>query len=481
MASIGARVRRKNARKVNLSEQCCKHESICGQRWKTAQRAKRLRISFLRDEVTAVRELNKRLKRNLSQLREKLSSYDVEHCYQKYQAVETDNEIEFINFDIDVASMQPGEVDVDRFADSANRWVADLYESQQCEIVHMVHMERDDFDELWIAIRPILQGLNIRGEPRTYSISTAHRLRDFSQFFITLFFLYSFVTWEMLNGILGFNDPRYLALIVHRVLCAFDILYEQEVCFPSDEEVEALLSTQWRSFFGNGHEMFDRMAFLVDGFTVDVPRPSGKNTTKDVIPTMKPGPIKKFVANVLVICLLDGTPCYATPAVHGAHDQREWNRFRLRQRFVGKAYGIGADGGFFLNPQNEPDKIIGFQPPRKPKRQQRLSLSDLTYYSQFAQLRVVVENLFSRLESWGCLKNKFRYYSINRKAVCTLDQCVRAVMVVERRKLKRKPLRSEGWEPKPVHVNEFVNEETGKTTRKVFFGYEDLGHEVTWD
>ena len=117
---------------------------------------------------------------------------------------ETDNEIEFINFDIDVASMQPGEVDVDRFADSANRWVADLYESQQCEIVHMVHMERDDFDELWIAIRPILQGLNIRGEPRTYSISTAHRLRDFSQFFITLFFLYSFVTWEMFNGILGF-------------------------------------------------------------------------------------------------------------------------------------------------------------------------------------------------------------------------------------------------------------------------------------
>ena len=54
-------------------------------------------------------------------------------------------------------------------------------------------------------------------------------------------------------------------------------------------------------------------------------------------------------------------------------------------------------------------------------------------------------------------------------------------MVVERRKLKRKPLRSEGWEPKPVHVNEFVNEETGKTTRKVFFGYEHLGHEVTWD
>merc|ERR1711988_1797996 len=78
-ASIGARVRRKNARKVNLSEQCCKHESICGQRWKTAQRAKRLRISFLRDEVHAVREQNKRLKRNLSQLREKLSRYDVEH------------------------------------------------------------------------------------------------------------------------------------------------------------------------------------------------------------------------------------------------------------------------------------------------------------------------------------------------------------------------------------------------------------------
>ena len=42
MASIGARVRRKNARKLNLSEQCCKHESICGQRWKTAQRAKGL-------------------------------------------------------------------------------------------------------------------------------------------------------------------------------------------------------------------------------------------------------------------------------------------------------------------------------------------------------------------------------------------------------------------------------------------------------
>jgi hypothetical protein len=33
-------------------------------------------------------------------------------------------------------------------------------------------------------------------------------------------------------------------------------------------------------------------------------------------------------------------------------DQRIWNDYKLRDRFVGKSYGVVADRGFILNPHS---------------------------------------------------------------------------------------------------------------------------------
>ena len=69
--------------------------------------------------------------------------------------------------------------DVDSVADSANAWASSLYDRRPYILLHVVNLNRKQFDQLWADIKPVLKRLNIWGvQPRKYQV-TSHRLKDF--------------------------------------------------------------------------------------------------------------------------------------------------------------------------------------------------------------------------------------------------------------------------------------------------------------
>ena len=69
----------------------------------------------------------------------------------------------------------------------------------------------------------------------------------------------------------------------------------------------------------------------------------------------------------MFITKLNGEILYYSPLHVGAHDQAHWNELGLRNLFVGKSYGILADGGFTLNRKGDAVLIQGYKPHQKPK------------------------------------------------------------------------------------------------------------------
>ena len=69
----------------------------------------------------------------------------------------------------------------------------------------------------------------------------------------------------------------------------------------------------------------------------------------------------------MFITKLDSEILYYSPLRVGSHDQAHWNELGLRNLFVGKSYGILADGGFTLNRKGDAVQIQGYKPHQKSK------------------------------------------------------------------------------------------------------------------
>ncbi len=58
---------------------------------------------------------------------------------------------------------------------------------------------------------------------------------------------------------------------------------------------------------------------------------------------------KQYALNVLLVVLLSGVIIFCSPPFPKMNDQSLFNEFDIRQRFIGKPWGLIADSGFTLN------------------------------------------------------------------------------------------------------------------------------------
>lgn len=449
------------------------------------RRSVKVQLNLLKDEVTRVSSQLHKLSKQNKGLQRKLEVIN-QNKLEKSSLEDTAHtgEVEEIHPLLNYSSTENIE--------TRKRWILDCKQwIQKQQLLHaqhlhyLVNLSENDYNRLWKKVKPLLKELNMEGELRVYKTSQTMFFTNEEQFFLAMVWLHTFLTWSQFGLIVGFLDGRYLAKCVHRVLCAMSKLYSQLIFIPSDTKIERLLEDKWPTYFTNGHEAWSRMAFVVDGSSFDVPKPSASDVPKSILKTMKPPHKKRFVANALFLVRLDGKFVACSDVKPGSHDQLDWIESGWRVQFLRKTYGVGGDGMFSFNPENELEKIIGFNPPRLRPGQDKLSDSQLVNYTRFSQLRVVVENAISRVKSWGCLKQRFRYYSICRKEVCSLNLCLRACVVAEQVKMKTHPLRPPGWTPDEVYLVHEEGKKGGEKKRKVAFRNNSLESSpsslILWD
>ena len=108
---------------------------------------------------------------------------------------------------------------------------------------------------------------------------------------------------------------------------------------------------------------------------------------------------KQNSLNVMIITKLNGEIIYFSPLRVGAHDQAHWNEIGTRNWFLGKKYGIMANGGFSFNRKRDPVEIIAATPHKK-KRGQSLTPFEKDFNQKLSEARVTVENSIRCLKVW---------------------------------------------------------------------------------
>lgn len=226
-------------------------------------------------------------------------------------------------------------------------------------------------------------------------------------------------------------------------------------------------SSKWRIQVTLPPEL-SKVACVVDGFEVKVYKPRGKDTArldksgqnqKFFFSVKVPihlelsfaiGKTKQYAKNFLLITALDGTILLLSkPYEKSPHDQGQWKAEKLRNKFVGKPYGVLFDAGFTPNTVEElktgSTGMIGF-----------CTLGEKTFASSttaqqnmshlVSSYRLVIEETIGRMKKWRILSNVFRRYSGKKGDTTELTQIVRVIATLTNRSIKLKPLREKGWE-----------------------------------
>lgn len=195
---------------------------------------------------------------------------------------------------------------------------------------------------------------------------------------------------------------------------------------------------------------------VTDGTEIRIPRPAKPADASRHYSPKK----KQFSLNVLFIVDLQGRILYVSKPAPFRNDQGHWNHLQLRKLFVDKSYGIIGDGGFYFNPQNQPQKIKGKEPIRNTKTK-KLTPTQRRANLQFSQRRVVVENTIGQCKKYRIIADKFRHYSTTGRNTFPIDKIVRVVALLTQRRLLNKPLRHEDWTPArnkiPKKYEEFIS------------------------
>jgi hypothetical protein len=153
-----------------------------------------------------------------------------------------------------------------------------------------------------------------------------------------------------------------------------------EIKWPTEKEFQEQING-WNKVLPDG--MKDCIC-VVDGSEWRIQRPKDESKYYSAKK-------KQHSLNILFIVLLGGEIIYRSPFAMGAHDQREWNTFEVRQKFIGKKFGILGDGGFYFNRIEDKEKIIAAKPFKREKGKQ-LTEEQKEFNKKLSQYRVVVEN-----------------------------------------------------------------------------------------
>ena len=240
--------------------------------------------------------------------------------------------------------------------------------------------------------------------------------------------------------------PRKLVKYLGRMIKALKVVLASEIKWPSEEEWKVHLH-QLGSWLPQKDPSFKGVIAVVDGTEIQISRPS------DDVEECKCYSSKKnqYSLNAMFIVLIDGTIIYCSKTSRKLNDQALWNELNLRDLFLDKEYGVMGDGGFFFNRKKDNKEIRALKPtpkPRKKKGEQAATLSNQQKLknSVISTYRVVVENTIGHVKRWKILSGVFRHYTATKDdQVIDIADVLAVCATLTNKKLKRNPLRKEGW------------------------------------
>lgn len=318
------------------------------------------------------------------------------------------------------------------------------------------------FDELYALLEDSLAQTTYRGTIRQRAASKPQRVSDRLQLFICLLFLRQYPTYNLLILCLRGLDELTLHHYIHRVLVALKGLESLKIVWPDDNEFNEFLKKQQSWPFPR----LRKVVCAVDGTEIRVGRPS-KGAMKNPHYSAKK---KQYALNVLVIVRLDGLIIHCSDPVSKMNDQSLFLQENLRQKFVGKPYGICADGGFTLNYVDQPEatSIIGVTPHKRPRASKkrgvargRLTDEQKRHNVELSKTRVIVENTNRRLKMYKIIGGKLRHYRAYEATPCksgiTPALIMKVVAGLTNRSILRSPMRSIDWQPELVQDKDLLS------------------------
>lgn len=256
----------------------------------------------------------------------------------------------------------------------------------------------EEFNELWLLVKEPLAKINYRGEDRTRSPGDRQRLPDRVQFFIALVFLRQYPTYALLSLALGGLSPLSLHHYIFRVLTALSRIEELVISWPTDVEMAKHVEKPANWPYHDKREA----AAAIDGTEIKVARPT-KNAIGNSHYSSKK---KQYALNVLLVVLLTGVIIFCYTPRDKMQDQSLFNESQVRQRFIGKPWGLIGDSGFTLNSAEaiaREGKIIGFTPYKQPRGRKKAKKART---KQAKAVKKVKEQTEKILESKGKEKKK---------------------------------------------------------------------------
>jgi hypothetical protein len=252
----------------------------------------------------------------------------------------------------------------------------------------MVRLTKEEFEKLVEEVEPTIFKTTFRGTTRKQKVISTSKYSVRSMIFVTLFWLAHYPTLALMSAIFGVHE-RTITQILKRIIVGMASSFKNEIRWPADEEFER--RKHEFCFFQNWD--FKDAVCVVDGTEIRISRPS-----KELFQTPSySGKKKQHSLNILLLTWLNGE-IYFSKARVGGNNQSQWNEENLRDRFIGKLFGVMGDGGFTFNRKKDVVQIIGYKPHRR--KHGVLTEDEAKYNRYLSQMRVIIENTISRIKQW---------------------------------------------------------------------------------
>ena len=303
----------------------------------------------------------------------------------------------------------------------------------------------EEFDSLFQEVAPAFSLLINRGKARVrhWTVENVFPLKE--SLLLTLFWLAHYPTLSMIKIFFDIHE-RTITKILKKTIIGIAQILRNEICWPTDKEFKQ--KKQDFCFFQNIE--FEHAVCVVDGTEIRIARPSKEPTQTRTWSGKK----KQNSLNVMFITYLNGVIIYFSAVRVGAHDQSHWNELHLRDRFIGKNFGIMGDGGFTFNRKADTVQIHGYKPIKSPKTPE-----EKLYNKKLSQMRVVVENSIRRVKQWKVLQGVYWHWR-DGKGQIPINDLLTVVVVLSNRKILKCPPRQGDWvSPEWREIFESLNED----------------------
>ncbi len=308
-----------------------------------------------------------------------------------------------------------------------------LFENAHC-CKQLTSFSQEEFSNLLTEFEDPIKNTTYRGTERKNKNTNSDAITAQAHLFITLVWFFHYPTLDFLSAIFHLHR-RTITRILKRTIAALHSKLQHEIRWPTDEEMAKDIADfpLWRNVG------FEDTVCVIDGTEIRLSRSADAKMQK----ASYSGKKHQNSVNVMFMTRLNGEIIYKSDYALHPHDQKQWNDLNLRERFLGKDYAIMGDGGFTFNLKAAHDTIKAYSP-KKSNPTHPLTDIEKDNNRALSQMRVVIENTFSRLKSFHVLKGTYRHFR-NEGGQLDLNQILTDLAALTNRKIKQHPIRPQDW------------------------------------